>query len=161
MANVVYCDNSNLCKNNYYYTLATEFVPNPPPLSYRLITQTLLIPAPVATTSRLMPQSPTTTPRLQPLESRWLAVAPNAWWPVPPLHQQQQPLFLQQLCWGMPCLTSPIPSLAWGCLLTKIAQSSLHTPQSQSTTQMAIPPSQGGRMKLVRISGTFLSPTRP
>jgi hypothetical protein len=31
MANVVYCNNSNLCKNNYYYALATEFVPNPPP----------------------------------------------------------------------------------------------------------------------------------
>ncbi len=31
MANIVYCDDSNLCKNNYYYALATEFVPNPPP----------------------------------------------------------------------------------------------------------------------------------
>jgi hypothetical protein len=31
MANVVYCDDSNLCKNNYYYALVTEFVPNPPP----------------------------------------------------------------------------------------------------------------------------------
>jgi hypothetical protein len=31
MANVVYWDNSNLHKNNYYYALATEFVPNPPP----------------------------------------------------------------------------------------------------------------------------------
>jgi hypothetical protein len=31
MANVVYCDNLNLRKNNYYYALATEFVPHPPP----------------------------------------------------------------------------------------------------------------------------------
>jgi hypothetical protein len=31
MANIVYCKNSNLCKNNFNYTLATEFVPNPPP----------------------------------------------------------------------------------------------------------------------------------
>jgi hypothetical protein len=31
MANVVYCKNSNLCKNIFYYALATEFVPNPPP----------------------------------------------------------------------------------------------------------------------------------
>jgi hypothetical protein len=31
MANVVYCNDSNLCKNNYYYTLATGFAPNPPP----------------------------------------------------------------------------------------------------------------------------------
>jgi hypothetical protein len=31
MANVVYYNNSNLCKNNHYYALATEFVPNPPP----------------------------------------------------------------------------------------------------------------------------------
>jgi hypothetical protein len=31
MANIVYCNNSNLCKNIHYYTLATEFVPNPPP----------------------------------------------------------------------------------------------------------------------------------
>jgi hypothetical protein len=28
---VVYCDNSNLCRNNYYYALATEFVLSPPP----------------------------------------------------------------------------------------------------------------------------------
>jgi hypothetical protein len=32
MANVVYCNNSNLCKNNYYHALATEFVPTPPPM---------------------------------------------------------------------------------------------------------------------------------
>jgi hypothetical protein len=32
MANEVYCNNSNLCKDNYYYALATEFVPNPPPM---------------------------------------------------------------------------------------------------------------------------------
>jgi hypothetical protein len=32
MANIVYCNNSNFCKNNYCYTLATEFVPNPPPM---------------------------------------------------------------------------------------------------------------------------------
>jgi hypothetical protein len=31
MANIVYCNNSNLCKINYYYALATEFVPNLPP----------------------------------------------------------------------------------------------------------------------------------
>jgi hypothetical protein len=31
MANIVYCNNSNLCKNNYYHALATEFVPIPLP----------------------------------------------------------------------------------------------------------------------------------
>jgi hypothetical protein len=31
MANIVYCNNSDLCKTNYYYALATEFVPNPLP----------------------------------------------------------------------------------------------------------------------------------
>jgi hypothetical protein len=31
MVNVVYCNDSNLCKNNYYYTLVAEFVPTPPP----------------------------------------------------------------------------------------------------------------------------------
>jgi hypothetical protein len=31
MANVLYCNDSNLCKNNYNYALATEFVSNPPP----------------------------------------------------------------------------------------------------------------------------------
>jgi hypothetical protein len=31
MANIVYCNNSNLCKNNYYYVLATELAPTPPP----------------------------------------------------------------------------------------------------------------------------------
>jgi hypothetical protein len=29
--NIVYCNDSNLCKINYYYALVTEFVPNPPP----------------------------------------------------------------------------------------------------------------------------------
>jgi hypothetical protein len=32
MANVIYCNDSNLCKNNYYYALVTEFVPNLPPM---------------------------------------------------------------------------------------------------------------------------------
>jgi hypothetical protein len=32
MANIVYCNKSNLCKNNYDYALATEFVPNPLPM---------------------------------------------------------------------------------------------------------------------------------
>jgi hypothetical protein len=31
MANVIYCNDSNLCKNNYYYALGTDFFPNPPP----------------------------------------------------------------------------------------------------------------------------------
>jgi hypothetical protein len=31
MANVLYCNDSNLCNINYYYALAIEFVPNPPP----------------------------------------------------------------------------------------------------------------------------------
>jgi hypothetical protein len=31
MANVVYCNNFNLCKKKYYHTLVTEFVPNPSP----------------------------------------------------------------------------------------------------------------------------------
>jgi hypothetical protein len=30
MAKLVYCNDSNLCENNYYYALATEFVSNPP-----------------------------------------------------------------------------------------------------------------------------------
>ncbi len=31
MGNLAVTDNSNLCKNNYYYALASEYVPNPPP----------------------------------------------------------------------------------------------------------------------------------
>jgi hypothetical protein len=31
MANLAVTDNFNLCKNNYYYALASEYVPNPPP----------------------------------------------------------------------------------------------------------------------------------
>jgi hypothetical protein len=31
MANLAYIDDSNLCKNNYYHALATEYVPNPSP----------------------------------------------------------------------------------------------------------------------------------
>jgi hypothetical protein len=87
------------------------------------------------------------------------AVTPIAWWPAPPLHPQ--PLYLQQFCWGMSCLTSPIHSLAWACLPIKIGQSSLHKPQSQSTTQTAIHSSKAGGMSLVHVSGIFLLPTRP
>jgi hypothetical protein len=158
MAKVVYCNNSNLCKNNYYYALATEFVPNPP-LPYQLITQALPIPAPMGTTLHPMPQLPTITPRLITLKSAWPTVAPNAWWPAQLLHWQ--PLFCQQLHQDMSCPTSPIPSLAWARFQTKIAQSSLHKQKSQSTNQMAIPSSQAGRMRLVCVSGTFLSLPRP
>jgi hypothetical protein len=119
MANVVYWDNSNLCKNNYYYALATEFVPNRPLLHFQLIIQASPILAPMVTTSLSMPQLPTATPRLQPLKSAWPTVAPNARWPVPPLHLQ--PLYLRQLQQGMSCLISPIPSLAWAHLPTKTA----------------------------------------
>jgi hypothetical protein len=111
----------------------------------------------MVTTLRPMPQLPTITSRLRLLESAWPTVTPNTWWLVPPLHLQ--PLYL--LCWGVSCLTSPIPSLAWACLPTKTAQLSLHEPQSQSTTQTAIQSSQAGRMRLVCISGIFLSPPRP
>jgi hypothetical protein len=31
-ANLVYCDNFNLCENNYYFTLLTESTPTPPPI---------------------------------------------------------------------------------------------------------------------------------
>jgi hypothetical protein len=31
MANLAVTDNFNLCKNNYYYALASEYAPNPPP----------------------------------------------------------------------------------------------------------------------------------
>jgi hypothetical protein len=31
MASVFYCNNSNLCKNNYYFDLVTDFFSNPPP----------------------------------------------------------------------------------------------------------------------------------
>jgi hypothetical protein len=71
-----------------------------------------------------------------------------------------QLLYFEQLCWGMSCLPSPIPSSAWACLPTKNAQSSLHKQQSKSITQTAIQFSQTGRMRLVRISGIFLSPPR-
>ncbi len=130
-----------------------------PLLRFQLIIQASPIPAPKVTTLHSMPQSPTITPRLQPLESAWPMVTPNSWWPASPLHRQL--LYLQQLCCGMSCLTSPIPSLAWAHLPTKTAQLSLHKPQSQSTTQTAIQSSQAGRMRLVRVSGIFLSPPRP
>jgi hypothetical protein len=113
----------------------------------------------MVTTSRRTPQLPTIIPRLQPLEFAWPTDAPNAQWLEPPLHWQ--PSFIQKLCRGMSSLTSPISSLAWACLPTKIAQLSLHEPQSQSTTQTAIPSSQAGGMRLVLVSGTFLSPLRP
>jgi hypothetical protein len=71
-----------------------------------------------------------------------------------------QPLYLRQLCWGMSCLTSPLPSLAWDHLPTKTAQLSSHKKQSQSTTKMAIQSSQAGKMRLVRRYGIFLSPPR-
>jgi hypothetical protein len=58
-------------------------------------------------------------------------VAPNAWWPAPPLHLQL--LYLQQLRLGMSCLNSPIPSSAWAHFPTKTAQLSLNKQQLQST----------------------------
>ena len=61
MANLVVIDNSNLCKNNYYYALASEYVPNPP-LIFHLVTLALPTLAPAASTLLPTPQSPTTIP---------------------------------------------------------------------------------------------------
>jgi len=85
-------------------------------------------------------------------------VAPNAWWPAPPLHLQ--PHYLRQLCRGMSCLTSPILSLPWDRLPTKTKRLSPQKQQSQSTTQMATQPSQAGEMTPVHGYGVFLSPLR-
>ena len=92
------------------------------------------------------------------LEFAWPTVALNTWQPAPPLHLQ--PLYLQQLCRGMSCLTFHIPSLTWDRLPTKTAQSSSHKQQSQSTTQMAIQSSQAGKTRLVQGYGIFLSPPK-
>ena len=160
MANLAYIDDSNLCKNNYYHALATEYVPNPPPTKLpQLITLASPTPVPVDSTLHLMPLSPTTIPRLQPSESAWPMVIPNARWPAPLLHWH--PHSLQQECRGMSCLPSLIPSSAWGRLPTKDATSFLPRPPSLSTTPMAIPFSQAGGMRLDRASGTSLSPLRP
>jgi hypothetical protein len=155
MANLAYIDDSNLCKNNYYHALATEYIPNPPQLP-QLITLASLTLVPVDSASHLTPLSPTTIPRLQPSESTWPSVTR---WPVPLLHWH--PHSLQQQCQGMSCLPSLIPSSAWDRFPTKDATSFLPRPPSPSTTPMAIPFSQAGRMRLDHASGTSLSPLRP
>jgi hypothetical protein len=119
-------------KNNYYYVLATEFVLNPPPT---LPAHHTGIANSGSNGHYFTPDSSVANYNPQ-AESAWPTVAPNAWWPVQPLHLQ--PLYLQQLRCGMSYLTSPIPSLAWDRLPTKTAQSSSREQQSQSTTQMAI-----------------------
>jgi hypothetical protein len=159
MANVVYCDNSNLCKNNYYYALVTEFVPNPPPPTlpahHTGITNSgsnghYFVPdAPVANYN---PQAPTVGVHLangcpECLVASATLVSATA---LPPA---------ASLGHVMP--NTPHTLISSARLPTKTAQSSLHKPQSQSTTQMAIQFSQAGRMRLVRVSGIFLSPPRP
>jgi hypothetical protein len=58
-ANLVYCNDLNLCKNNYYYALLTELF-QLTPQSFRTFTLALLTPAPVTSTLRQAPLSPTT-----------------------------------------------------------------------------------------------------
>jgi hypothetical protein len=158
MANVVYCNDSDLCKNCYYYALATEFVPNPPPtlpVHHTSIADSgsngCYI-APNAPVANYNPQAQTGGVRVangcpERLVARATLASATALPPAALLGHVMQ--------------ASPILSLAWACLPTKIAQLSLHKSQSQSTTQTVIQSSQAGRMRLVPISGIFLSPPWP
>jgi hypothetical protein len=156
MENLVYCDDINLCKNNYYYALASDFVPNPSPTLPALHTGIAdsrtsgFYFAPGVPVSNYNPCAP------RPLVSAWQMGTLNTWWPAPPLHWH--PLFPQQQCRDMSCPLFPIPSSAWGHLLTKAETLSSPRQQSWSTTLMAIPSSPDGRMKPALVSG--ISPSR-
>jgi hypothetical protein len=157
MANVVYCNDSNLCKNNYHYALATEFVPNPPPTlpaHHTGITDSgsnghYFVPnAPAANYN---PQAQTVGVHVANGHPERLVVSATlaSATALPPtaLLGNVMPNF-------------PHTSSAWGRLPTKTARSSSHKQQSQSTTQMAIQSSQAGEMRLVHGYGIFLSPPR-
>jgi hypothetical protein len=158
MANVVYWDNSNLCKNNYYYALATEFVPNPPPTLPAHHTGIANSGsnghyfAPDAPVANYNPQAPTIGVRVANYCPKCLVASAtvSSATALPPVASlgHVMPNFLHTL-------------IGLGLFANQDSQSSLHKPQSQSTTQMAIQSSQAGRMRLIHVSGIFLSPPRP
>jgi len=58
-----------------------------PPLISYLVTLASQTRAPLTSTSRPTPQSPTTIPKLRQLEFVWPTVGPNTRWPVPLWHR--------------------------------------------------------------------------
>ncbi len=158
MANVVYCNDSNLCENNYYYALVTEFVPNSPPtlLAHHTGITTssssgfyFAANAPVANYN---PQAPTVGVRMangcpkRSLACATLSLATSL--PPAALLGHVMPYFSHNL-------------IGLGPFANQDYTLFLHRPQSQSTTQMVIPSSLVGGMRLACISGTFVSPLRP
>jgi hypothetical protein len=134
-----------LCKNNYYYTLATEFVSHPPPLCFQLITQALLIPAPMGTTLCPMPQLPNNPQAL----TVGVRVANGH-----PEHSVASATLASATALPPAALSghvmSNFPHTLISLGLSKTAQSSSQKQQSQSTTQRAIQSSLAGKMRLVR-----------
>jgi hypothetical protein len=115
MANIVYCN--NLCKNNHYYTLATEFVPNPPPMLPAHHTgiadsgSNWHYFAPDAPVANYNPQAPTVGVCVANGHSKCLVASATL----------ASATALRQLCRGMSCLTSTIPSSACDHLPTMTA----------------------------------------
>ena len=157
MANLAVTDDSNLCKNNYYYALASEYV-RIPPLIFHLATLALPTLVPAASTSLPTPQLPITTPSPQRLASVLPMVAPNTRWPAPlsPRH----PPSLRRQCQDILCRPSRTPSSAWVPLLTTDAPLSSPPPMSWSTIPMDIQSLQAGVSKMARASGTSRSPNK-
>jgi hypothetical protein len=155
MANLAVTDNSNLCKNNYYNALASEYVPNPPPhippshtgIADSGASSFYFAPnAPVTNYSSLAPKIGVRV--ANGLPERWVA-APFSHRHLPSLKRQ---------CQDMLCRPSCTPSSAWVPLLTKDAPLSSPQQQSLSTIPMVILSLQVGASKQVRASGTSRSP---
>jgi hypothetical protein len=145
MANIVYCNNSNLCKNNYYYALATEFAPNSPPTLPAHHTGIADSSsnghyfAPNAPVANYNPQAPTIGVRVVnrhpkcSVASATLASATA----LPPA---------ALLGHVMP---NPHTLISLGPFANQDCTLSSHEQQSHSTNQMAIQSSQAGKMRLV------------
>ncbi len=127
-----------------------------PPLIFHLVTLASPTLAPAASTLLPTPQSPTTIPLPQRLESVSPMVSPNARWPAPLLHRHLPSL--QRQCQDMLCRPSRTPSSAWVPLLTKDAPLSSPQQQSLSTILMDIPFLLVGASKQARAFGTSRSP---
>ena len=148
MANLAVTDNLNLCKNNYYCALASEYIPNPPP---HIPPSHTGIADSGASSFYFAPDAPVANYNsLAPTIGVYFANG------LPKRHLYS----LKQQCWDMLCLRSRIPSLGWVLLLTKDAPLSLPQQQSLSTILMDIPFLQAGTSRLARASGTSLSPKR-
>jgi hypothetical protein len=160
MANLAITDNLNLCKNNYYYALTSEFAPTPPQNilpSHTGIADsgaTVFYFAPDAPVTSYNPQAPTVGVRVaNGRPERSVASATLA--SVPSLPQASMTGHV------MPAFPHTLIGLGPFADLGLVAKLCSPNHQSQSITPTAIPFSQAGGMKLDHASGTSRSPRKP